>query len=108
MVPIQNLHTDEICSLPLTVTSPTIGDLSVGTLERGYVRNIPLPRVPVLLLPRVPVLLPREPRVQTLPPHLATNSTEDVSMRLKQKFETRLCNYYYNLNRDNSLESIIY
>ncbi len=36
---------DEICRLPLTVTSPTIGDL---------------------------------------PPHLATNSTEDVSMLLKQ------------------------
>ena len=94
-----------LVSLDMTVTSPTIDNLPVGTLEGGYVRNIPLPRVPVLLLPRVPVLLPRKPQVQTLPPPLATNSTEDVSMHLKPQFE---CNYYYNLNRENSVESIIY
>jgi hypothetical protein len=38
--------------------------LGVGTLKDGYIRKVPLPRVPVLL-PGVPVLLPRVPRIQS-------------------------------------------
>ena len=94
-----------LVSLDMTVTSPTIDNLPVGTLEGRYT-YITYPYLEYQYSYYLEYQYsPREPQVQTLPPPLATNSTEDVSMRLKPKFE---CNYYYKLNRDNSVESIIY
>ncbi len=45
-------------------------DIDVGTLKDGYVRNVPLPRVPVLL-PGVPVLLPGVPQIQNASPTMS-------------------------------------
>jgi hypothetical protein len=49
--------------LPRAVRPSTLKGC-VGTLADGYVRKVPLPRVPVLV-PGVPVRLPRVPRIQS-------------------------------------------
>jgi hypothetical protein len=61
------LHeTNSPLELPRAIKPSTLKGC-VGTLKDGCVRNVPLPRVPVLL-PGVPLLLPRVPQIQSASP----------------------------------------